>query len=266
MIRSKIQQSKPAAALTDAERNGYQRDGFLILRGVFRADEMAALASEAETLVERRELIDTNNIRCRWQDHCDSGECLFDCFDPVIDVGPVARAVAHDERILAPLRALFVDNAHLFKDKLIFKPPGAKGYALHQDYIAWPEFPESFTTVIVAIDPSCAANGATEIFTGYHRGGCMSARDGTYHELPEDAVDPARGVTLALDPGDIGIFGGFTPHRSAPNRSDQWRRQLYLSYNAGRDGGEQREAHYRQFHAWLKERYAEYGRTDVYFY
>jgi hypothetical protein len=41
---------------------------------------------------------------------------------------------------------------------------------------------------------------------------------------------------------------------------------LYLSYNAGRDGGEQRDAHYRQFHAWLKDRYAEYGKTNVYFY
>jgi hypothetical protein len=38
-----------------------------------------------------------------------------------------------------------------------------------------------------------------------------------------------------------------------------------LSYNAGRDGGDQREAHYRQFHAWLVEKYAQYGKTGVYF-
>ena len=42
----------------------------------------------------------------------------------------------------------------LFKDKLIFKRPGALGYGLHQDYIAWKSFPESFVTVIVAIDPA----------------------------------------------------------------------------------------------------------------
>ena len=39
----------------------------------------------------------------------------------------------------------------------------------------------------------------------------------------------------------------------------------YLSYSAGRDGGEQRDAHYRQFHQWLVKKYAEYGKTGVYF-
>ena len=74
-----------------------------------------------------------------------------------------------------------------------------------------------------------------------------------------------RASVLDLQPGDLALFSGFTPHRSAANTSDGWRRQLYLSYNAGRDGGEQRDAHYRQFHAWLKEKYAQYGRTNVYF-
>jgi hypothetical protein len=70
---------------------------------------------------------------------------------------------------------------------------------------------------------------------------------------------------LTLAPGDVAIFGGFTPHRSAPNRSDRWRRQLYLSYNALSDGGDQHDKHYAEFHAWLRKRYAEHGKHDVYF-
>ncbi|HEV3136727.1 MAG TPA: phytanoyl-CoA dioxygenase family protein [Pirellulales bacterium] len=252
-------------SLTPDQIENYHTDGYLILRGVFGANEVAALADEAQTLMSREALIDSANIRCRWQDHVATGECMFDCFDPVIDIGPVCRFVARDERILAPLRALYGDEAYLFKDKLIFKRPGAKGYALHQDYIGWKEFPESFVTVILAIDPTDAGNGATEVFPGYHRQGCLSVKDGDYHELPPEEIDASRGVVLDLQPGDLAIFSGFTPHRSAPNLSDRWRRQLYLSYNAGRDGGDQRQAHYRQFHAWLKEKYAEYGKTDVYF-
>jgi 2-aminoethylphosphonate dioxygenase len=261
-----ISETPLSLPLTPDALDRYARDGFLIARRVFTPSEVGAMASEAQTLSERRELIDVDNIRCRWQDRCATGECLFDCFDPVTDIGPVARAVARDERILRVMRVLFDDDAHLFKDKLIFKPPGAKGYALHQDYISWKEFPESFTTVVVAIDPADAESGAIEVFAGYHREGCLTARDGMYHELPVEAVEPSRRVMLELAPGDIAIFSGFTPHRSAPNRSQRWRRQLYLSYNAGRDGGEQRDAHYRQFHAWLKDRYAEYGKTNVYFY
>ena len=65
--------------------------------------------------------------------------------------------------------------------------------------------------------------------------------------------------------GDIAIFGAFTPHRSAPNQADGWRRTLYLSYNAASDGGDRRTEHYREFHDWLKIKYAEYGKHHVYF-
>lgn len=254
-----------SAPLTAQQRADYEAQGFLVLRGLFTADEVAALQSEADTLLTRAELIDTANIRCRWADHVTSGECLFDCFDPVIDIGPVCRYFARDERILGPLRALYDDEAHLLKDKLIFKRPGVKGYGLHQDYISWPEFPRSFVTVILALDATTAGNGATEVFPGYHRQGYLAPADGDYHELPLASIDESTGVILDLEPGDLAIFGGLTPHRSAANLSDGWRRQLYLSYNAGRDGGEQRDAHYRQFHDWLVKKYAEYGRTNVYF-
>ena len=64
-------------------------------------------------------------------------------------------------------------------------------------------------------------------------------------------------MPLELRPGDVAIFGGFTPHRSGPNRSGRWRRQLYLSYNQRSDGGDQRTKHYEEFHRWLRVRYAE---------
>jgi ectoine hydroxylase-related dioxygenase (phytanoyl-CoA dioxygenase family) len=183
----------------------------------------------------------------------------------VIDLGPVCRKFAYDRRIVGPLRAIYDDEAHLFKDKLIFKAPGLKGYALHQDYIGWKEFPETFITVIVAIDATGPENGATEVFPHYHKQGYLSPKDDNYHELPLSAIDQSTGVLLDLSPGDVAMFGGFTPHRSAPNKSMWWRRQLYLSYNAGRDGGDLRDAHYRQFHEWLVKKYAQYGKTGVYF-
>jgi hypothetical protein len=56
---------------------------------MFAVDEIAALAAEAETLLARAELIDTDNIRCRWQSHFQAGECRSGCFDPIIDLSPV---------------------------------------------------------------------------------------------------------------------------------------------------------------------------------
>ena len=243
----------------------YHADGSLIVHQVISPSEVAALAKEAERLMERTDLIDTDNIRCRWQNHFETGECRFDCFDPVLDLSPLCGKIARDERIIDIVSQLYGERACLFKDKLIFKPPGAKGYDMHQDYISWKSFPTTFLTVILAIDPADAGCGATEVFPGYHKLGCMSPKDGMYHKLPEEAVDMSKGVTLDLQPGDLGIFSGYTPHRSGPNRSQQFRRLLYLSYNAASDGGEQREAHYEEFKVWLKDRYAEYGKTNTFF-
>jgi ectoine hydroxylase-related dioxygenase (phytanoyl-CoA dioxygenase family) len=183
----------------------------------------------------------------------------------VIDIGPECAKIARDARILETLSDLYGDRAHLFKDKLILKPPGTEGYSMHQDFIAWEDFPRSFITVLVAIDPAAADNGATEVFPGYHKQGCLTPEDGMYHDLPADAVDLSTGVKLDLAVGDVALFGAFTPHRSAPNRTDGWRRQLYLSYTADADGGDLRDKHYAHFHEWLKERYAEYGKHGVWF-
>jgi ectoine hydroxylase-related dioxygenase (phytanoyl-CoA dioxygenase family) len=242
----------------------YHADGYLVAKNVFSAERIAELDREAERVRSRTDLIDQNNIRCRWQDDVD-GVCRFDCFDPVIDLSEACERAARDPRLIAIVSALYGEPACLFKDKLIFKAPGTTGYRLHQDYISWKSFPPTFLTAIVAIDAADAGNGATEVFPGYHRNGCLSPRDGNYHQLPDDAVDPRRGVVLELSPGDVAIFSGYTPHRSAANRSSQWRRLLYLSYNAFSDGGEQRDQHYREFRTWLQDRYAEYGKTATYF-
>jgi hypothetical protein len=260
-----MREAVASPVLNDDAAAQYASDGFTILPGVFSSDEIDALRVEADRLFRRSDLIDTDNIRCRWQNHFQTGECRFDCFDPVIDLSPVCENIARSPKLLGLLGALYGETACLFKDKLIFKIPGAEGYQLHQDYIAWDSFPRSFLTAIVAIDPCDRENGATEVFRGYHVRGYMSPPDGVYHKLADDVVDPSKGVVLSLQPGDVAVFSGYTPHRSAANRSDRSRRMLYLSYNALSDGGEQRSRHYAEFAEWLKERYAEYGRTMTFF-
>jgi hypothetical protein len=229
----------------------YHAEGFVVVRRVFPPERIEQLDAEARRLLGRTDLIDTYNIRCRWQNHVETGECRFDCFDPVIDLSEPCERAARDRKLLEIVGALYGEPACLFKDKLIFKPAGALGYRLHQDYISWKSFPTSFLTAIVAIDAADASNGATEVFPGHHHRGCLTPRDGMYHQLPDDAVDLSKGVVL--------------PHRSGPNRSAESRRLLYLSYNALSDGGEQRPQHYAEFHSWLQDRYAEYGKTATFF-
>jgi ectoine hydroxylase-related dioxygenase (phytanoyl-CoA dioxygenase family) len=258
----------PAARppVTPHQLRTWHEDGYLVLPGFFPADEIAAAGAEADELLTRhRALIDVHNLRCRFQTNVVTGECQFECFDPVIDLSLACHRLALDARLLAVLSGLYGEEACLFKDKLIYKPPGVKGYDLHQDYISWPSFPRSFLTVLIPLDRADRENGCTEVFPGYHTRGLLTPADGEFHLLPADAVEETRCVPLVLDPGDVAVFGGFCPHRSAPNRSDRWRRQLYVSYNKLSDGGHQRPQHYEEFQRWLSRKYAEYGKTGLYY-
>jgi 2-aminoethylphosphonate dioxygenase len=258
--------ARASSRLDDSQLRSWHDDGFVLLRRFFSAREIAAAAEEAEDLLQRhRGLIDTKNMRCRFQPNVKTGECEFECFDPVIDLSLACHQLALNPRLLNVLGDLYGEEACLFKDKLIFKPPGVKGYDLHQDFISWPTFPPSFLTVLVPFDRADEDNGCTVVYPGYHHNGLLTPADGQYHPLPAGTVDASLAVPMVLDPGDIAIFGGFTPHRSDPNRSDRWRRQLYLSYNKISEGGHQRPQHYREFHLWLRQKYAEHGKSETYF-
>jgi hypothetical protein len=254
---------------TDSPRiasHEYHERGFVVLREFFPRETIQSLDREARELWSNaRGLISPRNLRCRYQSHHASGERLFECFDPVIDLSPTMAAAANDKRLLAVLAAIYGEPAHLFKDKLIFKPPGAAGYPLHQDYIAWKSFPTSFLTVLVPLDAAHEDNGCTVVYEGCHRRGLLTPADGKFHPVPRELVDAARRVPLLLEPGDIAIFHGFTPHESQPNRTASPRRQLYLSYNAHSDGGEQRTEHYAEFHRWLRDKYPTDDSGEWYF-
>ena len=247
-------------------RAEYEREGFVIVRGVFSPREIADALADGER-VEREfaHLKDTKNRRCRWQDNAFTGECQFDAFDPIIDLSPACASLARDPRMLDLIGELYGEPACLFKDKLIYKHPGAKGYGLHQDWVAWERFPRSFNSVLVPLDPADEANGCTIVYPGYHRDGPLTPADGNYRGLPSETVDESRAVPLVLKPGDVAVFGGYTPHRSNANLADRPRRQLYFSYTKFSEGGDLREQHYRDFQEWLIQKYDEHGKKGTYF-
>lgn len=244
----------------------WNKNGFLIFRNVFSIEDMQSGAADSDRVYEEhKKLISTQNIRCRWQDNVFTGECQFDAFDPIIDLSDVIKKLAYDQRLIELLEAIYEESAFLFKDKLIYKFPGAKGYGLHQDWIAWERFPRSFLSVLVPLDVSDKDNGCTVVYPGYHHQGPLTPPDGTYRELCSSLVNEGKAVYLELNPGDIAVFGGFVPHRSNPNLSNRPRRQIYFSYTKKSEGGDLREKHYEDFHAWLKVKYTEHGKSDTYF-
>ena len=255
----------PPGVLSAEQVAHYRREGYLVLPGVFTPAEAAALGDDVDRVRrEGEDRIDPLNMRARFKPDTATGADVFEVFDPVADLSPVANRVAHDRRLFDRLHDLYGEPAHLFKEKLIYKPAGATGATLHQDWIAWPGFPESFLTVVVAIDPFTADSGATEVFPRCHTTGYLSAKDGQHHYVALDTL-PVEPVPLVLAPGDVAVFGCFTPHRSAPNRSAIPRRGYFISYNRASEGGDQYVSHYREFHAWIRAKTPADKREKLYF-
>jgi 2-aminoethylphosphonate dioxygenase len=157
---------------------------------------------------------------------------------------PIAFIVQPLSPLLDVLSALFQDEPVLFKDKVNLKPQGGGAYAAHQDGPAYKGFGISdFITALVAIDDATLANGCLE-FAGGPR---------VRHELELDEagqIAPAELVNLSFEPapmrsGDIIVFDGLVPHRSAPNRSGLARRALFLTFNPRRQG-DKRAAYYEE--------------------
>jgi hypothetical protein len=240
----------------------FQNDGYQIFRNVFSREEIDSVAAETDSLLMREELKANTNLRVRWQYHYDTGAPIFELFDPVTDIAPKCDSLMRDRRLMNLVEELLGEPVHPIKDKLIYKSPGSGGYPLHQDYIAWPTFPRSFTTAVVAIDGAAVDNGCIHLYPGAHRRGLLSDADGNFHILPDSVVDGFAPTPLDLQPGDVAIFGAFMPHRSDVNKSDRSRRHLLFSYNTGED---LRRTHYDDFHHYLRSIYSAMGLGDMYF-
>lgn len=237
----------PVQPNNESYSRDYHRDGFVILPDFFDADLIQGLRSEADRLWrDETQLVSKQNARCRFMPSQQTGQPLFECFDPVKDLSAIIDQIANANPLHRVLEQIYEEPACLFKDKLIFKPPQAKGYPLHQDIpLGWSGFPRTFLSVLIPIDACDQTNGCTQVFAGYHA--AHLSPDPKQYMLDDELVDEARVTYLELKPGDAAIFHGLTPHRSAPNRSRNMRRTLYLSYNARSDGGDQRHDHYQQF-------------------
>ncbi len=113
--------------LTDEQLSTYHRDGVLLIRNAFDECEVRELGDEADRILATHiHLLNENNLRTRYTPHHESGLPVFEKFDPFVDLSSVARAMVQDERILQPLSAIYGEPACLFKDKLIYKPPGRR--------------------------------------------------------------------------------------------------------------------------------------------
>src|SRR5947209_1530678 len=140
-----------------------------------------------------------------------------------------------DPRIAAVLRDLLGEEPLAAQSMFYFKPPGAKGQALHQDNFYLRVNPGTCIAAWVAVDPAVRENGGLVVVPGSNRGEvfCPERADPSISFTSEYVKPPAglSEVPLDLQPGDTLFFNGSLIHGSYPNSSrDQFRRAFICHY------------------------------------
>lgn len=221
--------------LTPEQLTRFQEDGFLLLRGLFNPETAAEWGAECKRLLSMG-IADEFNLRTH-PFYVTPSVWIVDRIEPVVDISPAFADLSRSESVLAPLRQILLDDAKLFKDKVVFKMVGTPGYHMHQDYSWWGEFPDDLINVMLAVDSADVDNGALELFPGQHR--LLLTPPGQMRNLnreESDRIDKSSGILMRTQPGDAVLFHCKLPHRSGPNVSSRLRRQLYFTYAAARHG------------------------------
>jgi ectoine hydroxylase-related dioxygenase (phytanoyl-CoA dioxygenase family) len=231
-----------AKHLTENQIEQFNRDGFLAVRQLFSADEIAEIR---ETFME----MNKNGPVAGLSDLPKSLTAAANSKDPLAfyprmmhphkhadkPVGPVAMKYMRHEKLRPILEDLFGEEPFACQSMFYFKPPGARGQDLHQDNFYLRAKPGTCMAAWFAIDDADEGNGGMMCVpnTAALAIACPEQSDPTKYFTTEH-VEPPPGLKpeyVRLRAGDVLFFNGSVIHGSTPNTSaDRFRRSFICHY------------------------------------
>jgi len=210
---------------------GFNRDGYLIVRGLFTEEEIGLLGETARNdhaMDQASSTMDDgkgNDVRLSLWNH--PGDGVY---------GMVARC----RRVVDGVEDILGDEVYHYHSKMILKDAKVGGaWAWHQDYGYWYQngllFPD-LVSVMIAVDPATRENGCMQVLRGSHRMGRVNhalsgEQAGADPEQVEEACKRLETVHCEMSAGDALFFHSNTLHCSAANNSDHSRWALICCYN-----------------------------------
>jgi phytanoyl-CoA hydroxylase len=202
----------------------YERDGYLLVPGVFDAGEVEEMRDAIARILATVEgtAADRNH---RWSG-VDETLQLKGFHDLQYHDAVFARMVAHP-RLVAVLTDLIGPNVQLHHSKMLVKPPeqGAP-FPMHQDQPYFPHERHSLVAASVHLDDTDEENGCLHVVPGSHRLGPLEAT-GDAHTVDYPLES---GVPCPAGAGDVLFFNYLTIHGSGTNRSTRTRRNVLFQY------------------------------------
>ncbi|RPE46281.1 ectoine hydroxylase-related dioxygenase (phytanoyl-CoA dioxygenase family) [Streptomyces sp. Ag109_O5-1] len=212
----------------------FEEDGFTVVRELFGYDEIDRLCAEFAALHAAGRAV---------PGHFEPGPTA----DPLHryprvmqphEISALARRFLLDARLRVILEALFGEEVLAAQSMFYFKPPGARGQALHQDNFYLRVEPGTCVAAWVACEAIDRENGGLQVVPGTHRMDlfCPEESDAEL-SFAREYVAPPEGlaaVPVDMGPGDVLFFNGSLVHGSQPNRSAGRFRRSFIGHYVGR--------------------------------
>ena len=251
--------------LTPDQISDYERDGFIIVRGLFTSEETGLLGETARNdnaMDKASSSMDDgqgNDVRLALWNH--PGDGVYGMF-------------ARCKRMVDSVEQLLGDEAYHYHSKMILKDAKVGGaWAWHQDYGYWYQngvlYPD-LCSVMVAVDAATKENGCMQVLKGSHKLGRINHilsgdQAGADLERVEEAEKRLELVHVTMASGDALFFHANLLHCSAANNSDHSRWAIICCYNAA-SNDPYKESHHPRYTKLKKvedDKVLEVGRDEA---
>jgi ectoine hydroxylase-related dioxygenase (phytanoyl-CoA dioxygenase family) len=218
--------------LTIDQLRSFQDDGYLFVRELFAADEIAGLLDYAKN---DQTLAGESYVR----KDATGGETRLALRND-LDDSSIYTAIVRSPRVVKSMESLLGDEVYHYHHKMMLKEPRVGGaWEWHQDYGYWYNFGclyPDMGSCMLAVDQATQANGCLQVLRGSHRIGRVDhlksgQQVGADPERVAVAIERHELVHCEMEPGDALFFHGNLLHRSDQNRSDNARWSLICCYN-----------------------------------
>ena len=222
--------------IRDQQLQQYHQQGYVVIEGLFTADEVEAVRNEITNIVARypdvpKGLIEIEPSVANGENTPELLELGVRKLANVARHNAFFRNLAFHPKMAAIATTLLGPDVNLLQSILLLKPAHFGGAKIwHQDNAYFRREPNHIIGFWVACDDATVQNGCMHVIPSSHTLGIVEhgGLKNDYGALRTPSVEEA--ISVPLKAGDALIFHSETLHSTPPNRTATRRRSIQYHY------------------------------------
>ena len=220
---------------SDIDRDLFEAQGFLLVKSLFSREEANGLLQHVRSLVGHPAMSEADGYDPQSSDPLRRYPRLM---QPHLQ-DDASWDFVSDPRLESALQELLGSTPSIVQTMVYFKPPGARGQALHQDNRFLHVEPGTCVAAWLALELTDRENGCLQVVPGSHQLDllCPVPSDTSLSFVAETVPLPPGldVIDVPMSPGDVLFFHGNLIHGSDPNSAQDRFRTIIVGHYATGD-------------------------------